>query len=547
MRRRITCFCLLLLLLQNLSAQISRGGRPMLTRMLKSAAPPFGLSSEYIHNEILKIADDRDALSGKKPLTIAVDQRVSLDPENSGKWYFPGNGYRIWRLEVFSENAEALSVYFDEFNLEVGVMLFLYDPSFNKVLGGFNHLNNKKSGIFQTGFIPGEKLVLELQVPEHSKYGRVRIGSFSHAFVDIYNRNRTKDGYYGLSGNCEVDINCSGGAAWQIIKRAVCRIIFKRDGFTTEICTGALVNNTAQDEKPYFYTANHCIRSSFEAQTAIFYFGYESVECDGPDGVTAMSLSGSEVLATSDSLDFSLLLLSESPPEAYLPYYAGWTSTSDIPLSTVTIHHPRGDVKKISVDRDPALTEYQKDNPPSWLYAGSIPGAFWRIEDWETGATESASSGCPLFNQAKLIVGNLTGGDASCLYPYDDYFSKFFMNWNFFPEPGRQLKYWLDSLNTGQEFIEGYDPYNLPDPNEIDIFDVYPNPSTGFVTLYTDTLDLYNASVKIYNINGSTVADYSIKDVESTTFDFSRFENGFYIIEVRIQGYLERKKIVLAR
>ncbi|MGC9341969.1 MAG: T9SS type A sorting domain-containing protein [Bacteroidales bacterium] len=529
----------------SLFSQIPRGGIPMLTKSFRSAAPAYELNTSFIKDAILKIADDEDAIYGKKPLKIAVDQQVKLNPGNSGKWITLQNGYRVWRIEIHSENAAGMALFFDRFQVNEDVMIFLYDPNFEFVIGGFNHLNNKKTATLQTEFIPGERIILELQVPEGMLFGELSIGSVSHAFVDIFTNE--KDGYYGTSGNCEIDINCPEGAAWQVLKRSVARVIFKRDGFITEICTGALINNTSENGMPYFYTANHCIRRAFEAETAVFYFGYESPECEGTDGVIGMSLSGSEILATSDSLDFTLLLLSDDPPESYKPYFAGWSALTNPPNSSVTIHHPRGDVKKISRDLDRALTEYQEDDPPSWLYTGSTPGAFWRIESWESGATEAGSSGCPLFNEAKLIAGNLTGGDASCLYPYNDYFSKFFMNWDYYPEPERQLKYWLDSLRTGNLFIEGYDPYDLPDPFKIDRFQVYPNPSKGTVTIYTDTLDLYDASIRIYNFNGVQVANYRIETVESTTFDLSGLENGFYVIEIKIQGYLERKKIVLVK
>jgi hypothetical protein len=534
----------LVFLFLRIFSQIPHGGSPMLSKSYRSLVPSFQLSPAYIEKSILKLADDEDAIYGKKPLTIAVDQPVDLNPGNSGKWISLDNGYQVWRLEVYSGNATGLAVHFNNYKLQEGAMVFIYTPSWEVILGGFNHLNNKKSGSLQTGFVPGERMIIELQVPANEEYGEFSIGSFSHAFVDIFEK---KDGYFGLSGNCEIDINCPEGAAWQVLKRSVCRIIFKRDGFTTELCTGTLINNTAEDGKPFFYTANHCIRRPFEAETAVLYFGYESPECKGTDGITGMSLSGAELLATSDSLDFSLLLLSADPPESYKPYYAGWSALEDPPISSVTIHHPRGDVKKISRDMDEALTEYQTEDPPSWLYIGSTPGAFWRIEDWESGATEAGSSGSPLFNEAKLIAGNLTGGDASCLYPYNDYFSKFFMNWDYYPEPERQLKYWLDSLSTGYLFMEGFDPFFIPDPFEIDRFQVYPNPTTGRITIYTDTLDLQDARVRIYNFNGSMVANYRIQRIESTTFDLSRLDNGFYVVEIEIQGFIERKKIVLAK
>ena len=329
----------------------------MLTKSYRSVVPPFKLDHNQIERSIIRSVQDDDIVYGKKPLTVAVDQKVKITPENSGRWINLNNGFRVWRLEVNSKEAEALAVFFERFRLEKGSMIFLYDPGYETILGGFNQLTNKKSGILQTAFIPGSRLVVELQVPVGEEYGELSIGSFSHAFIDVFKKDKRKDGFFGLSGDCELDINCREGAAWQQLKRSVCRIIFKRNEFNTDLCTGTLINNTSEDGKAYFYTANHCIKTSFEAETAVLYFNYESEECNGIDGNVSMTLSGAEVLATSDSLDFSLLLLSEDPPEDYEPYFAGWSRSLYPPLSSVTIHHPRGDVKKISRDKDLAVIE----------------------------------------------------------------------------------------------------------------------------------------------------------------------------------------------
>lgn len=519
----------------------------MLTKSYRSVVPPFQLDKTEIEKAIIRSIEDDERIYGKKPLTVAIDQKVLLNPENSGNWVALQNGYKVWRLEIYSEGAEALAVFFDRFRLKEGVMLFLYTPDFEEILGGFNHLTHKFSGILQTAFLPGSRLVIELQVPEGKEYGQLSIGSFSHAFIDIFSTYSSKDGFFGLSGDCEVDINCPEGEAWQKVKRSVCRIIFKRNDFTTELCTGTLINNTSEDGKALFYTANHCIKTDFEAQTAVLYFNYESEQCNGNDGDVSMTLSGTSVLATSDSLDFSLLLLSEDPPEEYQPYFAGWSRSLNPPLSSVTIHHPQGDVKKISRDKDRALTEYQEDNPPEWLFTGSVPGAFWRIGKWESGVTEFGSSGSPLFNQLQLITGNLTGGDAYCTYPYNDYFSKFFMNWDYYPEPGRQLKYWLDSLNTGFEFIGGYDPTEIADTFSVELFTLYPNPNNGYFTLHTSNLSIANCIIRVYTLTGALLADYTVSSLENLSFNLSGLENGIYLMDIIMEGYREKKKIVITK
>jgi len=532
------------------NAQISRGGSPILERSSKAYSPPYSLDSETISNKISVFTREETLDSGKKTFPVAVDYELDATTETHGDWFRNPENKKIWRLEIYSHDAKGLSVFFSEFELNQDVMLYLYSPDFSTVLGGFNHLNNKKSGVLQTAFVPGESIVIELQVPADSDPGKIRIGSISHAFVDIYgdSYSEEKDGYFGKSGDCEVDINCEEGDPWQIVKYSVCRILFKRSTYSgTTACTGTLINSVSSDGTPFFYTANHCISSEIESETAVLYFDYESPACNGEDGDVIRTLSGTEILATSDSLDFTLLLLSDDPPASYSPYFAGWTTSVEPPQRSAAIHHPSGDVKKISIDNNTAVASYQDQNAPEWLYTESVPEAFWRVVNWEKGATEGGSSGAPLFNQNKLIAGNLTGGDASCSNPVNDYFSKFFLNWDYYDEPDKHLKTWLDPENTGASFIRGYDKYDIFDDLPIERFQVYPNPSTGIVTIHTDSLDLIGSSIRLFDLNGRVMGEYRMNVSQKYILTLDNFPNGIYIVEIRLDDYIVRKKIVLLK
>ena len=81
-----------------------------------------------------------------------------------------------------------------------------------------------------------------------------------------------------------------------------------------------------------------------------------------------------------------------------------------------------GDVKKISVDNDPAVS--------ATYSAEFVSGAFWKILQWEKGTTEGGSSGAPLFDQNHRVVGLLTGGEAVCGRSVNDYFAKLSVSYN---------------------------------------------------------------------------------------------------------------------
>ena len=53
--------------------------------------------------------------------------------------------------------------------------------------------------------------------------------------------------------------------------------------------------------------------------------------------------------------DFLLVQLDDEPSMVFDVYYAGWDRSSTVPSSAVGIHHPKGDIKKISYEKYAAL------------------------------------------------------------------------------------------------------------------------------------------------------------------------------------------------
>ncbi len=526
-----------------LYSQLPQGGRPFPFSSMKSAVKPIVLSGFDLQKAIGESLSE-EAVSGKKPFRFAWNYSLDFSPENSGKWTEMPDGTRVWRIHLSSPGAYAVNVDFSRYRLKPGSMIFIYAPSQSTFLGGFNQKNNNESQSLPTSFVSGDELVVELQIsPGITDYGELKIGSLSHAYIDVFN---TSDRYFGASGDCNVDVNCTEGDDWQIVKKAVCRIIFKT-GSSTELCTGTLVNNVRQDTIPYLLTANHCIRFVTQAQSAVFYFGHEVDTCGKQFISSSYSLAGSELLATSDSIDFSLLRLSETPPEEHKPYYAGW-SVSKIPAtSVVCIHHPQGDVKKISIDNGPVTAEYQNPIPLDlhWLYDESLPQAFWRVIKWETGTTEGGSSGSPLFNQNQLIVGNLTGGQADCSNSVNDYYSKFHMGWDYYSNYSKQLKHWLDPESTGITNLVGFNPYGQNIIQYASRFSVFPNPASSQVTFETDSLDISGGVLSVYSLTGKKMAQYNIKESTRLSFNVSSFNQGMYILEFRKGEIYERKRLVV--
>ena len=199
---------------------------------------------------------------------------------------------------------------------------------------------------------------------------------------------------------------------------------------------------------PIFLTANHCYSSTADTENWIFMFNYESPDCSNTDGPIDQTISGCTVRSRNADSDFLLVELSSSPPGSYNAYFAGWSRANVASLSSTGIHHPSGDIKKISFDNNaPVSSDY---DPLPYL-----ANSHWEVVAWDDGTTEGGSSGSPLFDQNSRIIGQLHGGWASCNSNTADFYGKFSMSWDGGTSSGTRLRDWLDPGNTGIVTLNG--------------------------------------------------------------------------------------------
>ncbi len=544
--------------------QVEFPGAPRgITSHLKAAnviytlSPPDPLEIDAIRES------SRDNFS--KAFPFGIIRQVNLSPEAHGSWNYEGD-IRVWRVHVISPGAYSLGVIFKQYALQPGVKLFVYDPGQNRVKGAFTSGNNKVSGVLPVGHIPGQEVVIEMQVPlAISDYGTLELESISHAFLDISHRSGPPNcaGEFNCSQACMIDVNCVEGDDWWMVKPSVVRLLINKT--ISEYCTGVLVNNTAYDGTPYILTAQHCIGTDSHAEGTVVQFNYESAECFGEDGPLNMSVSGAELIAVGDSIDFSLVKLSLEPPASYKVYYAGW-DRSDIPATpSTTIHHPMGDVKKISFDEDiPSVPEKQSDVPNGTSWKGFHYFSYWWIKRWDIGTTEGGSSGGPLFNAGGRVIGNLVGGRATCgdsigydaetdrviynqAFNYDDYFARFGMAWDYEEEKGNELAQWLDPLNSGASALGGYNPTSVEPLQAMaeKRFQVFPNPASRFFSIASKDPTSTDASYVILNISGALLRSGVLDHEGRATIDSGSFPPGMYLISVSEKGYREHHKLIV--
>ncbi len=397
-----------------------------------------------------------------------------------GEWFDEGKT-QVWRLPVSADGAQSLSFGFDDVFLPAGTRLFVYDESHQQVLGPYTDRDNKSHGQLWTPIIEGDTAFIEINVPSKMKpYLRFNIHSVNHGY------RSTKATAGQKSGSCNIDVVCPQGDAWRDEIRSVASYSFSTGG-SSFVCTGSLVNNATGDLTPYFLTANHCVSTVAEVQSMVLFWNFETSVCDGtPDGSRAQSQSGATLRATWGGGggpialgDVTLVELDSTPSAAFNVHWAGWDASTAPPTSSVAIHHPSGDEKRISFDFEPAtVTEFLEDNP-------SPNGNQLRIASWNEGTTEPGSSGSGLWNDQRRIVGTLSGGFASCSSDSPDWYGRFASQWEGGGTPASQLKAWLDPANTGIIAIDGTDACTAPNP----LFAINPNPAeVGQPVSFTSTV-----------------------------------------------------------
>ena len=448
-------------------SQISEGGLP------PSLNTPLTLRSAISATEVpidfyigdLRETDYWQARAGV-PMPIAQLIPVDYTIDNAGQYTLLPGGESIWRLRLKARDAIAVMLYYSDFYIPEGGRLFIYNADYSQVLGAYTHRTHPSGGLFATEFVGGDDLFLEYVASATSdEKPRIAISEIGYGYHTAALREFCPVTTYAAAGSCEVNINCEEGAAWQNEKKGVCYTT-QKIGSKTYMCTGSLLNNTAENFKPLLLTALHCasdgevMSTAAEMQQWMFYFHRERELCNNTSIITSSkTMTGCTLLAATGmerGSDGLLVTLNDMIPDDYDVFYNGWDCTGEAAVSGVTIHHPNGDYKKIST-YDETISSYTFNSSD---FTGDAYG-HWNAIFISTpnghGVTEGGSSGSPLFNENKLVVGTLSGGLSSCTNLKGvNLFGKFSYHWDRYKKDSTtRMDVWLDPLNKGVKALAG--------------------------------------------------------------------------------------------
>jgi hypothetical protein len=403
-----------------------------------------------------------DALRPPKsgPERFAVPRAVGVDQAEAGAWVDVGRGFREWRLPVQAKGAKNLNIHFSNLVLPKGATLELRNREGNNALGrtvGNRELHGRTE--WWSPVVEGDQLTVVVRLPAVLAPAlRVELG-------EVYVGYKAFGPTPPPAGSCNNDTVCPEGDDWREEIASVA--VYGMSGSLW--CTGFMVNNTAEDQTPYFQTADHCGLDSRNDSSLVVYWNFESPVCGDLSGGSLDDWqSGSTFRAGYSTSDFTLVELDDVPDPAWQVSWAGWDRSGDDATEAVCIHHPNTDEKAISFEYDGTVRTDAYD------YRSDSSGSHVMVEDWDDGTTEGGSSGAPLFNQDHRVIGNLTGGGAACGNNEADWFGGFASSWTGGGRSTSRLSDWLDPSATGVEVLDTLAPWSqglLVSPSDALVFE----------------------------------------------------------------------------
>lgn len=359
---------------------------------------------------------------------------VAADAVDKGTWTALPDGRWVWRLSIRSPEATELRIHFAGFAVGNG-QVWVYSDDQAKAAQEFSGRGIYGDGDFWSSTVSAERVTIEY-LPETGlreetlPFQIAEIGHLWEATSTIVTQSAPQSlslapapqkaaSELSAASNreiasCHLDVACF--PEYRTVATGVARIVFSETG-GVYVCSGALVNTKSAIGTPLFLTANHCIDNDAAARSVQANFFYESESCGGPMRKVEDVLGANYLVSqTFSGGDYSLIRLLGLPTS---PVYFFGLSTEEPAVGTklTGIHHPEGSYKRISFGpRTPDETIAVADDGGVYV---SPADRFYQVDQRE-GRTEGGSSGSPLLNANKQIIGTLSSGPVFSANPAED-------------------------------------------------------------------------------------------------------------------------------
>lgn len=414
-------------------------GEPSATPKSAAAAPVLRLAPKAIPEgvmlppvedaELMRLRAANRASVSRKRLAVGIERRVapSLQGTTVQRWSAVAGGVAA-QASMTSPDAGAMRIGMDLRNVAPDIeMVFFGSDAPGKLLGPVRVGDiADRSVTWWSPITDGETQTVEFFSPKAAPAQPIRLAAASHVFTSAASNftKRTQD--IGDAGACNVDVRCSSllsSQAFANARNAVAQMVFN-DNSSVYLCTGTLLNDTVSaTQVPWFFSANHCfdseslpLKNASQLQTVantlntLWFF--EAQTCHSTAVPPYVQLTGgAQFIYNNPQADVLFVRLNNAAPSG--AFFGAWSANALATGSPViTIHHPEGDLKKVS--EGSVIGTSHPD------LVGGVSNLSFSEVRYSSGTTEGGSSGAGLFTfdgSQYLLRGALWGGSALCTNP----------------------------------------------------------------------------------------------------------------------------------
>lgn len=314
------------------------------------------------------------------------------------------DGAMTWTTAISSEGAGAIRLNLRASGFPADSKAWVYS------LGGEVHGPYDLATISTEGFwsnsVFDDEIYLEVRLGKgDARNAQLTISEIAHIeHPEFAPRAGTPRPVESTDDSCFVDAACMAANEWSNAANAANSVgayLFDKSG-STYVCTGGLLADTTQTFTPYFLTANHCFTNQSSASSMEVFWRFKATSCGGAaDPAAAPRTSGSTLLATNASSDFTLVRLNGNPPNGSI--FLGWDTTdyTNKPGTKLyRMHHPGG--------AQMHYARHETTNVTGTPCGKSTTGFMFAWD--KVGGTAGGSSGSPVMLSDLKVVGQLFGG-----------------------------------------------------------------------------------------------------------------------------------------
>lgn len=386
---------------------------------------------------IMKLVDKNER--SPKPFRFAAKIKANINLLKEMNWITESQ-YSYGKFSLIVPKAKSLNVFFDSFYLPENTEMYVYNNHGIMISGPITSNEDNQDSVWVSTPLKGDTINIEIELPTMLMNAlKLNISVIGYGYQDIFS---TFCCGFGQSGLCEINVLCPLGNNWANQRSAVARVIGNQG---TSFFSGEMIMNTCNTNIPYFLTAWHVLDNYISSWQ--FLFQYWSPTClPSQNTANTLQFNGASLMASNMPSDFALVRLNQTPSNNSNITYLGWNRSPNAALNSVGIHHPQGDVMKISSDQNPPILA--AFNAPPF---NSNALNWWRAH-FQQGTVEPGSSGSALFDQNQRVVGQLTGNPDTqgnyCAEQIGEY-GRFDLSWTGDGTNATRLSNWLDPGNTG--------------------------------------------------------------------------------------------------